>query len=460
MKSSRQTELFCDWLENFLDYEKIRKKNSFSLDAMQFLVTRFKHPESAFRSIHVAGSKGKGSVSTMMAALVEQAGYPAGLYTSPHLVDFSERITRSGIPFQDEIYGKAADILVPLVDSIIPGSIPGNADPSWFELVTLFAFTVFKEAGLPWAILETGLGGRLDATNVIHSDASIITPVELEHTEYLGNTISSIAGEKAGIIKEGRPVFVARQKADAMAVIETKAESLGSPLFSVGQLMKITKAEPGIHGLDLEFTFDKHPGGPSFSRPIHTLLKMPTVIQAENAALAAYAAKTLFPALTEDAIEEALSKVWLPGRFETIARDPAVILDGAHTPMSLSYTIETFKTLYPGEACLVFACAADKDVETMSRICAQDFSSITVTVPGNKKPGDFLRAVKAFNTTFGEKPGTHLQFEEDYKTALLNAAEEAAQKQLPLLVTGSFYLVAEAKRILANPNQDRENLSR
>ncbi|HPX48389.1 MAG TPA: bifunctional folylpolyglutamate synthase/dihydrofolate synthase, partial [Treponemataceae bacterium] len=99
MKSSRQTELFCDWLENFLDYEKIRKKNSFSLDAMQFLVTRFKHPESAFRSIHVAGSKGKGSVSTMMAALVEQAGYPAGLYTSPHLVDFSERITRSGIPF-------------------------------------------------------------------------------------------------------------------------------------------------------------------------------------------------------------------------------------------------------------------------------------------------------------------------------------------------------------------------
>ncbi len=394
----------------------------------------------------------------MMASLVEAAGFPAGLYTSPHLVDFHERITRAGHPFDDCIYGKAADIVVPLVDSIIPGTIPGDSDPSWFELVTLYAFCVFKEAGLPWAVLETGLGGRLDATNIIIPQASIITPIELEHTEYLGKSIPEIAFEKSGIIKKGIPVFTSKQKKEGMSVIADKAESLESPLFPAGDLMQIIRAQPGPEGLDLEFSFSDYPGGPRFSRPIRTRLKMPTVIQAENAALASYAAKYMFPSLPEDAIEEALSKVWLPGRFEIVRSDPPVVLDGAHTPMSLSCTLETFKSLFPHKEChLLFACAADKDVESMAGICGSSFSRIVVTRPGDKKPGDFQRAVKAFSNSVGASRRTELVAEYEFKRAISETLVEAAQKGASLLITGSFYLVAESKLILGNSNPDPES---
>jgi len=179
MIQRRQTDLFCEWLENYLDYERIKKKEEFSLETMQFLVNRFHHPERSFRSIHVAGSKGKGSVSMMLSCILEASGLRTGLYASPHLIDFTERITRSGSPFPDEVYGRACDIVVHLVESIIPETLPSGADPSWFELVTLLAMVTFKEAGLDWAVIETGLGGRLDATNVVEPQACGITPTEL-----------------------------------------------------------------------------------------------------------------------------------------------------------------------------------------------------------------------------------------------------------------------------------------
>lgn len=454
MISKRQTELFCDWLENFLDFEHVQKKEGFSLQTMEFLVNRFKHPQQSFKTIHVAGSKGKGSVSSMLASILEATGQRTGLYTSPHLLDFSERITQAGIPFHDSIYGKAGDIVVPLVDSIIPKNIPGQVPPSWFELVTLFAFITFKEAKLPWAVIETGLGGRLDATNVIEPQACVITPIELEHTEYLGGTLTKIATEKAGIIKKGVPVFLSNQLGEALSVLLEHASRANSPVFRMDQVVKSISAKPHTGGLDVSIEFNLISGGAVFTRPISTRLALSGLIQSENAALAAYTAKYLFPELDESIIETGLSKAWIAGRFEIVKENPLIVLDGAHTVRSISLSLQTFRGLYQGKAHLVFACAADKDVIRMASLFSEDFSRITLTRPGEKKASDFSHIVEAFSYL---KTKTSLICNETYCEAITNAIKIAQGEGLPLLITGSFYLVAEAKKILSSLNLDQKN---
>jgi len=457
MHERPQTELFCEWLENYLDFEHIKKKDDFSLEPMRFLAERFKHPERSFKSIHVAGSKGKGSVSTMMASIMDAAGIHAGLYTSPHLLDFKERVSSSRGTFSEAVYGKACDIVVPLVESIIPGSIPGGAEPSWFELVTLFAFITFREARLPWAVIETGLGGRLDATNVIHPEACVIMPVELEHTEYLGKTIEKIAGEKAGIIKKGIPVFVSEQTNEALSVFASKAKELSAPLFCMKDAIKSLHSTPSTDGLDIVIAFNNLPGGAYFKRPLNARLSLVNPVQAENAAIAAYTMKYLFPELTEKIIEAGLSQAWLPGRFEILDNHPPVILDGAHTIRSITLTLDTFASLFPGNAHLLFACAADKAVDDFAQLFKGHFSHITVTRPGDKKPSDMDHASNAFSRVFSGQDKQICSINENYVEAIQDAISRAIKVQAPLLVTGSFYLVAEAKKILASLSQDRES---
>ncbi len=446
----RQTELFYEWLENYLDYEQIKKKGDFSLETMRFLVERFKHPERSFKSIHVAGSKGKGSVSSMIARIIDASGAKAGLYTSPHLLDFTERVSSATGPFDDSTYGRACDIVVPLVDSIIPETLPGRVEPTWFELVTLFAFVTFREAGLPWAVIETGLGGRLDATNVIVPEASVLTPIELEHTEYLGDTVEKIAREKAGIVKEGIPVFSAGQNPAVRLVFERAAKDKGCPFFSMEDAVRDIRAKTGEQGLAVEISFNELAGGPRFARTVKTTLALPCAVQAQNAALAAYVAKSLIPDLDESTIERGLAAAWLPGRFEILRSSPPIILDGAHTVRSVSLTLETFFSIYSGKAHLLFACAADKDVESIVELFVGRFDKVTLTRPGDRKASDIDRAEAAFKRAFRDEKPASLAVNPDWRIAIDSAIAEARRENAPLLVIGSFYLVTEAKRILAS----------
>lgn len=448
MTHRRQSELFSDWLDSHIDYEHIKKKDEFTLETMRYLVERFRHPERCFHSVHVAGSKGKGSVSAMVARIFEVSGHSTGLYTSPHMIDFTERVGTASGPFDDTLYGKAADIVVPLVDSIIPSNIPGHGEPSWFELVTLFAFVAFREAGLDWAVIETGLGGRLDATNVIMPRACVITPIELEHTEYLGTTVSAIAGEKAGIIKDGVPLFMAPQAADARIAIETAAARHRAPVFAMDDAIRSVSADASRHGLDITIAFNRLPGGAAFSRPLATRLRMPSLVQAQNAALAAYTAKFLFPDMDESLIEEGLARAWLPGRFEILDTEPPIVLDGAHTIRSLSLTVETFHAVFPGHSHVLFACASDKDVEAMSGLLVESFDRVTLTKPGSKKPSDLPRAIAAFEAR-GYREGERFTVNESCRDAITGAIRRAKSEGVPLLVTGSFYLVTEAKMLLS-----------
>ncbi len=449
MFEASATDLFCQWLENYLNYERLPKKDAFSLDTMRFLVKRFQDPQNTFRSVHVAGSKGKGSVSAMTAAIFSAAGKKTGLYTSPHMIDFTERVATPHGPFSDALYAQSANIVMPLVESMVPGVRGCPAEPTWFELVTLFAFVTFRQSQLDWAVVETGLGGRLDATNVLQPEAAVITPIELEHTEYLGDTLEKIASEKAGIIKPGVPVFSACQKSESDAVLRAVARQRDAPFYGMQDAVQSVETRPSFSGLETEIRFNKVPGGPVFSRPLRTTLRLLNSVQGWNAALAAYTAKYLMPELTEEVIEQALSRAWLPGRFEIVAgSSPAIVLDGAHTGSSIAYTVRTFTTLVKERSHLLFACASDKEVETIAPLFGQGFEHITLTIPGLKKSSDLGRLENAFRKVFELRSDVQLQICRDYHAAITDAIARAAREQRVLLVTGSFYLVAEVKQLL------------
>lgn len=426
-----------DWLDSYLNFELLPAKNIFWLDTMKYLCQRFKDPQKAYKTVHVAGSKGKGSVSIMMASVLKEAGFTTGLYTSPHITNFEERISLTGQPFSDKIYEESVLELMPLIDSIIPEQLPEERSITWFELVTTYAFLTFRKAKCQWAVFETGMGGRLDATNVIQPEICIITPIELEHIEFLGDTIEKIAAEKAGIIKPGIPVCIATQQEKAMKVFLQVAKEKGCPVFTIEEM--IQSLSVNFTNKNMEITINS----PIFSRPLKTNLSLLGKFQAQNACLVAIAAKTLFPSIDESIIERGLAKAKLPGRFEIIGtEDNPIILDGAHTEQSIMFSLETLQRIFPNKnKHLLFACAADKNIEKIAPLFTQ-FDNITLTCPGERKASDPERMKAAF-----AKAGLKFQFIQNCKEAIKLAKEKSSIDKSTLLVIGSFYLLAEFKSV-------------
>lgn len=442
MKEHPSLDRLQQWLDSYLNFERLPQKDIFWLDTMEFLCQKLGNPQDTFPSVHVAGSKGKGSTSVMIASILEAAGYTTGLYTSPHILSLAERVATSKGPLPEEVYLAATTRLMEAVSSIPARDLPGQRPITWFELVTTFAFLCFREAQVDWAVFETGLGGRLDATNVIRPKISVITPIELEHTEYLGDTIEKIAAEKAGIIKEGVPVVLGLQSSEAKAVLTRRAKELQSPVIS---LEKVISAAGRIVQGKMEARLES----PLFSRPLTTKLALLGDYQLWNAAAAALTVKTILPDLPEEAVEMGLAAARLPGRFEVVEHhQQLVILDGAHTPNSVRSTLSTLKRyleecgLSAKEPHLLFACAADKDVETMAALFS-GFGRITLTRPGGEKQSSLELVQEAF-----QKAGHTFTCYQDYQQAIIQALEEARRQDAILLVTGSFYLVAEVKKML------------
>ncbi|MBQ9537692.1 MAG: bifunctional folylpolyglutamate synthase/dihydrofolate synthase [Treponema sp.] len=448
-------DFFMDWLDLYLNFERNPKKGIFWLDTMEFFTGLLGHPERAYRCLHVAGSKGKGSVSMMAACILEEAGFKVGLYTSPHITDFRERVALPHSFLPAQIYVDSARQLMELVDSVADDNLPAGRRPTWFELVTLFAMLCFKRAGLDWVVWEVGLGGRLDSTNVVRPECCMITAIELEHTDFLGDTLEKIAGEKAGIIKPGVPVLVAAQQTEGVReVFLKKARECESPIAFCDQVSSPSFLgycrEGEDAGMSVSISSSK------FSRSVNTKLRLLGRFQADNAALACLAVKTVLPGIDEGVMERGLSKAVLPGRFELVfpvkgfGNIPVMVLDGAHTPRSVAFTMDSFKSLYGVNAggtgikpVLLFACAADKDVEDIAPLFRDSFSTVFLTRPGQAKASDMGRLEKAFAAA-----GMEYRSDPDYNAAIQDSLIEADLKGLPLLVTGSFYLLAELKKHL------------
>ena len=438
-------DIFQDWLDDYLNFENNPKKDIFWLDTIDFLCKRFDNPQDFAPCIHVAGSKGKGSVSRMIACILEEAGYNVGLYSSPHITDFRERISKASNFFDETIYEAAVKEIMPNIDSII--DLPADRPITWFELVTLYAFLCFRQAKVDWSVFEVGMGGRLDATNVIRPKLCCITGIELEHTEFLGNTLEKIAAEKAGIIKNCTPVVIARQPTENVRIVlREKAFTRHAPCYFVDEIIK--KATYCFNENDKSMSLMLE--SDIFNRPIKTKLSMLGKCQVLNAAQAAIAIRKVLPNLDESIIERGLAKAKLPGRFEIIDYVPGydglphLVLDGAHTLNSIKLTLETLGRMYDDKKVnLLFACAADKDIKDISMLFRYRFEHVYVTKPGIKKQSDINAEIEAFKNA-----GVDFTADPDYKKMIQKAFAQSAESGAILLVTGSFYLVAEVRKLM------------
>jgi dihydrofolate synthase/folylpolyglutamate synthase len=440
-------EIFS-WLSGYINLESgaiLKQPKTFRLDRMEILAAMAGNPERRIPSIHVAGSKGKGSVTGMIASILEADGQRVARYMSPHIVDFRERLCMGNSFFDEKVYCAAADELRDIAECKIPAACYSLFDPStpegealtFFELLTLFFFLCARNGNCDVMVVETGMGGRLDCTNIVDPLVSVITLIELEHTAVLGQTIAAIAGEKAGIIKPGKPLILAKQNPSALDVFRKRAAEKNSPLFYFPDGAAIEDSQIRPEGTDFSLVLHGE-------LPLRLSIPIPGLVQAENAGLAVAALKTAFLGMSDDAIRLGLARVKIPARFEKVADDPLLIIDGAHTPESVLPCAETFCSLYGGGGILLFACAADKNAAAMADILLPRFSRIIITATGTFRASNPEKVYRAFSSN-------KTLMIQDTRAAIQQALEAGRKKGLPILCAGSFYLAAEVKAFLAVP---------
>ena len=421
------------YMESFTNLEKRTDKYSnrtYRLDRMQALMNHLGNPQDSYRTIHVAGSKGKGSTASYIASGISALGFTVGLYMSPHVSDYRERFTLSG-RFVDDVYlvNTGNELSASLSDFRFQDDL-GDTEPTTFELYTAFAFLLFRNLGCQWAVIETGLGGRLDATNIINSFASVITPIELEHTEILGGTISQIATEKSKIIKQNRPSFCAFQTPEALSVLRAEAASCSSPFHYLGDYVSSFSDDHVAFFDGYETDQD---------------LAMPGLVQAQNCALALLVLRTL--GLYQYVVtEKALCANTLPGRMELVNWKRPLYLDGAHTPNSMKSLLETFRKLFPGRSGIcIFGSVAGKNHQAMASMILEAFDTVVVSRPGTYKKSDVTALYDLLLSL--RKPGQTVVLREDASSALEYCLEHTAEGE-PILAAGSFYLAGAIKEAL------------
>ncbi|PIE04695.1 MAG: bifunctional tetrahydrofolate synthase/dihydrofolate synthase [Spirochaetales bacterium] len=423
----------------------------YRLDRMRRLCAAFDNPQDSVPSIHIAGSKGKGSTGAFIGALLSAQGFKTGVYSSPHLINYRERFCICGLPFpENEALECAGEILQKLPD--VEKDLRGERHASTFELLTLLAFVLFRRCGCQRMVIETGLGGRLDATNVIRSPlAVILTPIELEHTDILGSRISSIAREKAGIMKRGVPVWSARQKGPVRRVLRRNAAVKELPLTFLSSRLKQIRPLPGNSAP----AGDSRP--PLFSWELHwknappetVHLAMGGRIQAENAALALAAVReTSSREFLMRQPAEALRQLTLPGRFHFLRLNPLILIDGAHTPRSVEELSKAFAPLAGKNPLLLFGSVLGKDHLAMARrLCGKTssiFKDVIVSTPGTFKPSRPEEVAASFR-----RCNTATLLIPDPAEAFRKALEMAGEHR-SILICGSFYMAGAVAELAAN----------
>jgi dihydrofolate synthase/folylpolyglutamate synthase len=429
------------WIESFSNRESEARENKrvYRLERMAELCRYFDNPQECYKIVHLAGSKGKGSTAAMIASLLSQGGIKTGLYTSPHLSDYRERIQIILNSNSRFVSSEALIAHMERIKAALDGGLKLTAGlPTTFELLTLLGFLSYAGEECQWVVLETGLGGRLDATNVCRPELTLITPIELEHTILLGDTLERIAGEKGGIIKEKIPLILSYQQEEVTAKILTMAHGKQAPVTRVDSLLKsykISYKKGGLMRVDYSWLASAYPDRIS--------LTMVGPVQAENSAMALIALKMLRPNLSRKCILEGLKKACLPGRSQVISRKPLIILDGAHTPRSIEAIVKAFDSLAHRDTprVLIFGCALDKDASTMIALLAGHFDKVIISPPGTYKKSDTMGLEKMFLT---HGPCERI---ESHREALAKARETAGPGG-SLLVTGSFYLAGEIYDVL------------
>lgn len=430
------------YLESFIDYEKASCSayaSSFKLGRVRRLLKVIEINPGLLKTVHIAGTKGKGSTATMLASILSSCGLKAGLYTSPHLTDFRERIkifrVSSASPVAPKVIPKQA--LIDLVYRFRLGleacrHSKAYGTLSFFEVYTALAFAYFIDQGVDIAILEAGMGGRLDATNVVKPLVSVITRISYDHTQYLGRTIRKISLEKAGIIKRRTPVVTCRQTPASRDALIARAKELKAKIYRAREHFSFKNLQYNSRYTQFDFMsfMGRYPG-----------VRIPLLgaHQAENASLALFAALLLQKKfnIKEACIRKGLQSVSLEARFQVIRmRERTFVFDIAHNPLSIKILNKTLRTYFPDQKILlVFGCSQDKDVKNMLKNILFDKIILTQAHhPRAGSPFDIKRVA-------GLRNGVVI---EDSFSALRKACKCASGHDI-IVVTGSLFLVAELK---------------
>jgi dihydrofolate synthase/folylpolyglutamate synthase len=427
-----------NYLNSFIDYEKLSSYNysdAFKLDRVERLLERLGNPHRKSNFIHIAGSKGKGSTAAFLHSILKNSGLKAGLYTSPHLLSFNERIRING----GFISNKDLTNIVNRVRDALE-SLRRRSDVfSFFEIYTACAFLYFSEKKVDFAILETGLGGRLDATNVVDPKIAVITSISYEHMDKLGKTLISIATEKAGIIKEGCVVVSTLQLPKARGVLREISRKRNAVLFEVGSDIRFKELEVSKN----RTAFDYYGLCINLKNVRLSLLGAHQVLNAVTAIGVTEILQSFDRVFSEDAIRRGLKLASWPGRFQLVKRDRLILLDGAQNRGSSFWLAKSFQKIFKKKrASLIMGASKDKDVKGMAReLCRISKNAILTraTTPRALEPELLREKVKKFFK--------RIILKDDLRAAL-RYARKITPKEGIILITGSLYLVSDALKIL------------
>lgn len=418
------------------------------LERIQAMLEKLDHPELAYKVIHVTGTNGKGSVVAMITSVLENATLKIGRYVSPHLINYTERIYVGGHDISREDFAEAASVVREAAEKVVTEGIEA---PTEFELLTAMAFWYFKEQKVDYAVMEVGMGGLYDSTNVILPVVSVITNVAMDHMKYLGNTLQEIAHQKAGIIKEGIPVVTAAQHV-ALKQLKKEAHEKKSRIYFYGRDFEISARQKWQTGQVMTLKRKDMP-----KELEDSLLYVPFVgaHQAVNAAVATMALSIIMKQdqrINENDLREGLARTSWQGRFEIhTIHDVTYVLDGAHNPAGAEALQEALQEQYPkNRRVLVFTSLADKDTETVIQMLVRKGDIVfacEAPTPRTRKPEEIGEMIEAQHI----KAEFH---EESSVREALEKATAAAEKEDIVLVCGSLYILGDAIRFIEEKELD------
>jgi len=426
-----------EYLNSFTNYEQIPgityAQAGYSLGHLEELLRRMGNPQLAARTIHIAGTKGKGSVAVMITQVLSSSGYRTGLYTSPHFHTLRERISIDGDLISEADFAAAMAEIKPFVESMKQDT--SFRQLTYFEALTALAFAYFQKKRVDFQVLEVGLGGRLDATNIVPNPAvCIITPISLDHTQILGNTLEEIAREKAGIIKPGCWAVISPQPHEAALAVTNICLEKKAKVVQVGKDVTWRKIGGDLHHQSL--AIDGRTGNYQVSIPLLA------DFQLENAATSVAALEILSSDgfdISATNIAQGLARVRWPGRFQILQQQPTVVIDGAHNVASMKRLVDNMKAYFPQKRIfLVFGTSCDKDIPGIINELVSLSPQVIVTQASHSRAAPLTALATEF-TKRGIEPETRKTVPE----ALLRALS-LARKTDVVCVTGSLFVVAEA----------------
>src|ERR1700720_3444475 len=422
----------------------------FDLHNIRAICERMGHPERAFASAHIAGTNGKGSTAAMLASIVQASGLRCGLYTSPHLLRMNERIRLDGAEISDEQFAESFTRVLAVIEELLASGAPA-AHPTYFECVTAMAFDFFARAQTEIAVIEVGMGGRLDSTNVIVPEVAVITQIDFDHENFLGHSIEEIAAEKAGIIKPGARVVSAAENPAAREVIRRRAAEQGARLVEIDEVCRVSRlgAEGGCYRFQASLADDL---GTGFARELEIALPLAGRFQVRNALTAIVAARLLAQrgfAISDDAIIQGIQSVRWPGRLERLQERPAVYLDGTHNPAGAREVLTFWREHLAGRRIhLIYGAMRDKAIDEVAGLLFPHAATVILTQSPQPRSLS-AQALAEMTSHLAENVEVIRE-----PNAALDRALEIAEPDDVVFATGSLYLVGDLRRHWAHTNAE------